>query len=64
MGSIWARYLRVVRAQPQARIVDKRGGGSVGQHYHQFHSPISNHQPIAVAMPNPMDAKGGSIVLG
>lgn len=64
--SIWARYLRVVRAQPQARIVDKRSGGSVGEHHHQFLSPISKTESNSqsVAMPHPMNAKGGSIVLG
>lgn len=36
VSPFWVRHIHIVRAQPQARIVDKRGGGSVGERYLQM----------------------------
>lgn len=61
LNPFWARRLRLVRAQPQAWIVDKRrSGGSVGEHYHQL-PPISKaEETINLLLDDAPRERGGS----
>lgn len=64
LNPFWVRRLRLVRALPQARIVDKRrSGGSVGEHYHQL-PPISKTINLLLddAPPSRCERGGGAAI--